>query len=120
MSQEYDDETLRLLASYGGRDPRVPHEVQIDALYEFDGEWSLAEFRDLVDRTIESIPPGNRDSARVELSSGECGRLKITYTRMQNADEVAQCVIDHLQYAKRRQDVERAEYERLRGKFEGR
>jgi hypothetical protein len=117
MSEEYDAETLELMHNYGNCDPRVPHEIEVEVLREYDEEWPLDTFRKLIRHAVGDIPVMNRDSAVVTLT--ESGALSMTYRRLQNVDEVAAYVTKALEYARRTQVTEREVYKRLQKKFGG-
>jgi hypothetical protein len=113
----FDDETLKIMFSYGGRDPRIATKIEVEALYEYKGEWTLKEFEELISDAIASIPEECRESAIVELGGDECSYLKITFCRLQTSEEVAADVARAFDYAKKCQASERATFDRLKQKF---
>lgn len=118
----FDEDALRRLHAYFGRDPRTPREVQAEALSEYGAtEWALDEFLTAVREAIDTIPASCRAAAKVELDGGgdEEPRLTIRYTRMETSDEVAANVERGIAYVREQQARERATYEALKRKFEG-
>lgn len=107
------------MARYCGGDPRVPREVSVEAMDEREGDWTLAEFQQLIADAVAKIPEEARAAARVELERGyeESTHLKITYRRMNTPEEVSGRIKRALEYVVSNMNSERATYERLKEKF---
>lgn len=122
MSDDWDEETRRLVFGYCGGDPREPEAISVQVLWEYDDEWTLDGFQALVADAIAKIPPEYRASARVTLEQADpdgCGgHLAITYVRPTNEQEIAERVERALSYARKKQREELEVYERLKRKFE--
>ena len=121
MTVEFDDDTLRLVRGYFGGDPRVPRDVTREVFHEYaEEEWTLPEFMALIEDAVAKIPEDKRAEAKVVLegSYDETSFLKITYCDTETAAEVAERVKRALAYADSVRGKERAEYERLKSKFE--
>jgi hypothetical protein len=115
-----DEETRQICIRYAGRNFDKSQQITVEVLDQWGGEdWSLNEFRVLVDEAIEAIPKEYRAKAKVELGGGfeETLRLRIYYTRPENQAEIDERVARCLQYAKERLEGERAAYERLKQKY---
>ena len=117
---EFDLETLRLMRIYCGRDPREPQLIEVEVLSAYPDVWRLADFADMLELAVESIPEDRRDTSRVSLLGGhdESTRLSITYVRLQTPEEVAKVVENARRYAVNSIQSERSAYERLKAKFD--
>lgn len=118
---EIDEETLGIIISYCGGDPRIAREIEVVVFHEYgDESWTIPEFKAAIDHAINEIPEQHRAEAVVSLEGGyeESARLKITYTRLQNQEEIAERVRRALNYARDKQAKDLSTYEALKKKFE--
>jgi hypothetical protein len=121
---EYDEETLRLMISYCGRDPRIPRAISIDVFSFCSSEtWTLSEFQEILLSAIDEIPLQYRTTAKIEFDSGYYdeygGSFELSYTRPQNDAEIEADVNRAYVYARDRLNQEYREYTYLKANFEG-
>jgi hypothetical protein len=118
MLDDLDDETLRLMRAYTG--DLGPKQVVVEvASVHADEEWSLSAFGDWVRAAVDATPPEFRDETTVALESSEFyAALKVTYSRPETVEELTARHQEALKYARKRQADDRAEYMRLKAKFE--
>ena len=88
----------------------------------------LVPFIEWLQEALNQIPPAYRDSADIELRTDSyydtpCTTLKVTYDRPETAAEIADREMEERVLRERDERVteraERAQYERLRRKYEG-
>jgi hypothetical protein len=120
MAFENDPEGRRIAENYAGRDFDAPKMVTHTALHEYDGKWSLDEFRAMIDAAIASIPEQCRATAWVEMYDpgyDSNTSLQMHYTGPEAdatvTDRVKRCV----QYVAERRSSELETYNRLKAKF---
>lgn len=121
MAFENDPEGRRMAMMYGGSDFDKPRRVRHEVLCEYDGDWTLDEFKKLIERAIASIPAERRAEAKVEMHDpGYDGStsLKIYYEGPESPEVVADRVRRCEQYVATGRADERKAYERLKAKFE--
>jgi hypothetical protein len=120
MDFETDHEARSTAISYAGRDFDKPRLVTIEVLYEYSGEWSLADFQRLVAEAIQSIPPQYRDVAKVELK--DCGydsgsKFSISYVGPESQETVNERIRRCEEYVNDCRRREQATFIRLKAKF---
>lgn len=120
MTDEWDAETLAIVRGYCGHDPREPENIVVKVFQESSGRWTLKRFQELIGNAVARIPIEYLDTATVELiDEPDVGSwMTITYIRPENDAEIAENVRQALNYARERQEKDRATYERLKLKFE--
>ena len=113
-----DIEIERRAKEYGGENFRARRTRTEQALLECNGEWTYNAFLKMV---AESVPEQYRSSATVALSSGDYdagGWFEVSYERLETDEELALRVRNAVAYAERSVQKERAQYERLKVRFE--
>ncbi|WP_425991413.1 hypothetical protein [Afipia sp. DC4300-2b1] len=121
MAFENDPEGYRLACMYAGTDFDKARVVTIEVLYEYNFQYSLAEFQKLITDALASIPTEYRDSAKVELDDegyDSGSKFSISYVGLESPEVVADRVARCVRYVAVSRDDERKAYERLKAKFE--
>lgn len=121
MAFEDDPEGYKIACRYAGRSFDKPQIVEHEVFLEYEGKWSIDDFLALISDASEAIPEDCRASANVEMHvPGYDGStsLRITYTGPESADTVADRVRRCVKYVANHRAGERADYERLKKKFQ--
>jgi hypothetical protein len=117
-----DAATMELVIRFCG-DPRIPKrckEIALDKYVTLDEKYTIEAFQELIAAVIARIPPECRGSATVKIASGGddySGGMEIAYRRLETHEEMESRAAHGLEYARSSQAKERAEFERLKGKF---
>lgn len=122
---DLDEETRAAVLAYvGGRKNLEPYLIEFELeCFDSDAEWSLLEFRELLDQVEARLPDEFRKYIKIEFETAEYdangGRLIIKGKRMITEKELQEKLKNVLDYVNNKRRIEKADYERLKKKYGG-
>lgn len=116
----FDTEMLAAIGRYAGPNFAYARTVGVDvSSFGGEGEWTVAEFTEMLNKAVASVPPGCRDKIKIfcEHDYDYGSKFEMTYIRLETEAEVMDRIERALLAFAASAEQERRTYEALKRKF---